>query len=614
MKHFFSMFFLVLGLAGYSSPVSGQASLLAENIITDVVVTVPRPDGKSVEDQAFTLVRDASNEDQWYYYPSEPRLAEQVIDGNRIPELSFIKYTYTRDDQTVGANGLLTFAVTIGAQPEALEALTATLRERLERSGKPADGMRLSPIPMNSASALVYDPGNGNLLAGGEANSIVSAPSNDAASNANNKIVFALSLSDVGADVFEGLLNGTGGIPVYIDYKYNGLTPPSGFKVTANWDLAFEHYSKNERFRARASYFGLVSANYESDRQYVREELIKSGSIEVDAITSEQFGIEELNKYLEPIVQRLNAEILEDHKPPARIDPAIAPRPGADGRFGGVGYSVSVKEVKLVRKGSDEIEFRFSSIIERGGRADGVVSLGGYPQDVRDSLYDEIRAGDWSKAVYALPRIPDNADEATLALRLKNGETYLFDSFYVWNEIDGWKTNSGESISGGIEVSLLGVQDFDPEVASWTTRFDVSMGDSTVVAEAENKLSGQNAELFVPSELIRTLIISARGIEFESEADGVPQLFSIDVSLFDGVRKSRFSFSEDGNPDSQQMSWPLPAIRDGYETGVEAEIVFNFLDRNACRVAVLPERFKQLFAGDVVNLKVVAYRECDARI
>jgi hypothetical protein len=401
LRYFISTLLLMVAAVGHGSVAFGQASLLAENIITDVVVTVPRPDGQSVEDQAFTLVRDATNEDQWYYYPSEPRLADQVVNGKRIPEISFIKYTYTKPNQTVGARGLLTFAVTIGAQPEALEALSTTLRGRLEQTGRPVGGMRLSPIPMNSASALVYDPGNGNLLAGGDANSIVAAPDDDAASNANNKIVFALSLSDVGADVFEGLLNGTGGIPVYIDYKYNGLTPPSGFKVTANWDLAYEHYSKNERFRARASYFGLVSANNESDRQYLREELLKSGSIEVDAVTSEQFGIEDLNKYLEPIVQRLNAEILKDHKPPAKIDPAVSLRPGADGRFGGVGYSVSVKDIRLVRKGSDEIDFRFSSIIERGGRADGVVSLGGYSPEVRTTLFDEIRAGDWSKAVYA---------------------------------------------------------------------------------------------------------------------------------------------------------------------------------------------------------------------
>ncbi|OQW75685.1 MAG: hypothetical protein BVN35_08565, partial [Proteobacteria bacterium ST_bin11] len=279
-----------------SSEILAQASLAAENSVDAVTVDVNTPDG-SVEQQTFTLVRDSHNSDQWYYFPNQPRLSEQVINGKRTPELTFIRYTSSTNDGQLNSAGLLTFAITLGAAPDALDAMKKRLADHLQKVGKALGAARLSPIPLNSASASVYSPSTGNLLADGGANSVV-VPDTAGPTNASSKVVFALMLTDVGSDIYDKLLNGTGGIPIWVRYKFNGLTPPAGFKVTANWDRAYEHYSKDEKFRARASYYGLFSANYASDRQYIRDELLKSGDIVVDAITGGDFKQETLDTYL----------------------------------------------------------------------------------------------------------------------------------------------------------------------------------------------------------------------------------------------------------------------------------------------------------------------------
>ena len=302
-----------------------QASLIAENTITGVAVEVKRPDG-SDETQTFTLVRDVRKAEQWYYFPNQPRLTENVIAGARVPEFSLIRFTVPRADGQLGSGAIMTFAVSLGASAEALEKLKARLKAEVkELSGTSSNSLRLSPVPINSATAAVYSPETGDLLANVDSNS-VTVPTDGA-----GKIVFAVKMNDIGADVFKAMADGTGGIPVWIKYNFNGITPPAGFKITANWDQAYSFYSSDERFRARASYYGWFSASAAADRTYIRDSLLQNGAIKVESITGGNFTAETLDSYLQPIVKRLNDQLLQQLRPPPKINPATAASPSASG-------------------------------------------------------------------------------------------------------------------------------------------------------------------------------------------------------------------------------------------------------------------------------------------
>ena len=177
-----------------SAKVLAQASLVAENMLTGLTVKRMMPDG-SEQDDVFTVVRDARLAEQWYYFPNRPRLTENVIEGARVPELSLLRFTSPADD-SLAAGALLTFAVTLGAEPAALEQLKHKIASELGLNGDAAAGIRLAPVPINSASAAVYSPTTGNILAQADANSII------VPTDGNGRIVFALQMNDIGSDVY----------------------------------------------------------------------------------------------------------------------------------------------------------------------------------------------------------------------------------------------------------------------------------------------------------------------------------------------------------------------------------------------------------------------------
>lgn len=606
---------IVLVLAGLglaSTTATAQASLIAENIVDAVAVQVKTPDG-STEEQIYTLVRDARIADQWYYFPNQPRLAETVVNGNRVPELSFIRYTSGSADGQLKSAGLLTFAVTLAAPPDAIVSLKTKLLEALKQRGAAVPGqVRLSSIPLNSANAAVFSPTSGQLLAEGGANSIITAQDGVAPTNVANKIVFALMLTDVGADIYKALLDGTGGVPVWIRYKFNGLTPPAGFKVTANWDQAYQHYSKNEQFRARASYYGFVSANYSSDRTYIRDELLKSSSIKVEAITGGTFTQETLDNYLQPIVKRLNDTILRDLTPPPKIDPARATTPGARGFFGGAGYSVAVKDVKDVKKGSETWDFSISSIQERVGTADGSVGLQRYPKETRAQLVSSIDAGNWDRVYMSLPNA-GRMDSAELRARLRGSSGLVAERYFRWSERTGWINVQGNQSTNGFWVSLLSQPNFERKSAVWETQYQFSLGEYTVAANASTPLEGETGALFSPQDLVQIVTVSADGVAFK-DAASTSKLLSVDVVLRERDRAARKSFKREGSGAAASVTadlrWITPTKVAGKSTDITLQIVANFDGGAVCKREFGPDAFRDRFPANSIQLQTLALDQC----
>src|SRR5262249_28471978 len=142
---------------------------------------------------------------------------------------------------------------------------------------------------------------------------------------------FQVPLTRMGTDLYENLTSGNTGIGVRAQLTYQGLMPAKGFKVTVSWDQLRDYFSKDERIRASVSYsafFGLVraSASYEKQNSEIREALEQHKCIKVEVIEGTGFTLADADKYLQPLLARINQELLDDTKPPEKIDPANAPR------------------------------------------------------------------------------------------------------------------------------------------------------------------------------------------------------------------------------------------------------------------------------------------------
>ncbi|KQR29877.1 hypothetical protein ASF91_13535 [Rhizobium sp. Leaf155] len=316
--------------------------------------------------------------------------------------------------------------------------------------GGVAAQIRISALPINSATVSLFSP---DAKLAGRAEGTGTAPT-----FAAQQMAFSLPLTNVGVEVYDALTNSSTGVPVVVQYTYNGLTPPAGFKVKINYRNALEHYSKDEQFRARASYYGWVSASVSSQNTSIRDELISSGAIEVTMIDGTNFAPARLDAYLQPILKRINDQVLENSKPPPPVSPAAAQAPNADGYFGGAGYSVATKSVSQLKILTEEIDFRQQSIVERSTIASGFIGIGNYPADVRTGLKITVDGTSLPSAYVAFPSIPPAIQKVQLEVTLEARGTKFATRTYV-HELNGsWIDLANGKIADRIGFSLAAVE------------------------------------------------------------------------------------------------------------------------------------------------------------
>src|SRR5687768_16427441 len=100
---------------------------------------------------------------------------------------------------------------------------------------------------------------------------------------------------------------------------------------------------------------------------------------------------------LQPVLARINAEILDGLKPPEKVAPAVANSPSASGRIFSAGYSVSIKKKSDIRNGTGKFDFSVQNMVERTTIIGGFMGIGAYPQEVRklvvlNSTEDDFKA------------------------------------------------------------------------------------------------------------------------------------------------------------------------------------------------------------------------------
>ncbi|MQU92894.1 hypothetical protein [Sinorhizobium meliloti] len=433
LKNAFAICF-ALALAVPAS--SQQVGLSPDDVQDDIVVSV---DGVNM---AFTLLRDSRKPSQWYYVPNQPRLFEvmRAEDDKVVPEFSLIRYQFPNpaDPAILDEGAIAQFSILLSPKPEAVTALRTALAERLNLG---EDEIQLTSLPFTEGTVALYDQRD-SLLIGGTPEGGGVAPT-----FASQKMSFQVPLTKAGADFYDTVTSGNTGVGVSATLTYQGLTPAAGFKATVNWKQLFEHLSKEEKIRAQISYgsfFGMsASASYEKSNTEIRENLTQSKSVKIDVIQGSGFDMAQIDKYLQPLLARINQELLDSSKPPERIDPASAHRPDAGGRGISGGYSVAMKKIELTKSGEETIEFNVRTIVDRKTTVEGFVGLTSYPEDVRKEAILFVKPGDWSSATFPLPTVAGAAAfqvaSIDLEVTLQSAGQALEKQLVSWTQEGGWK-------------------------------------------------------------------------------------------------------------------------------------------------------------------------------
>jgi len=410
LKHWCLVSVFVLCLVTLAGPAAwAQASLAAENMVDDIVITV---DGVK---EAVSVVRDGVESNQWYYIPNKPRLVElvDVKTKEKTPMFHILKYQAKDPKDTTGKEmiegGILQMAVNLALGQDGVNQIKEQLAKKFPQADK--NKMRLGCLPVKDGKIAIYGPGGEELGEAPQAPDI-------APTFANQSIPVQIKLNKVGADVMDALCKGGGGIPIYFQLTYQGLTPPAGFKVECDWDQTFKHVSSEIKAKAELN-TPWVGVNAEFSHAKVRENLETNKCMKIEVIAGEQFKAEDIDKYLEPVIEKIGKELFEIEAP-EKIDPAKANDVSlpTSGRFFNAGCNMSFKDVEKRKKGKTTWDMRRQQIMDRTTVVGGLIGIGQYSKAVQDKCITIMPPGNWASAFYSLPDVGNAADIGVTSIDL----------------------------------------------------------------------------------------------------------------------------------------------------------------------------------------------------
>lgn len=385
-------------------PVSAQVSLGTANQ-TDVVVTV------NGEEQSFTILKDYKKPDHFYFVPNKPQLAtRRHITGKTMPVFHLLKYQ-TKNESTndLVDGGILQFAIKLTPDASVVKEMRKKIAEQFSIDEKT---LKLSPLPFKTAEVTIYNL-DGEMIAT-EFQKPGIAPS-----FANSEIPFQVQLTSLSADVYQALTTGGGGIPLYITYTFDQISAPTGFKVTANWNQLYEHFSQDTKTKQAFTQWyyyrtwwggwrtGAKTGVQETHNQTLSEILQEKKSIIVDSVASEKFTQKEIDTLMNPVIERIQKELIEKITPPEKIEPAAAKEPANPGWWR-TSTNVSMKNFSKVKKGEETFEFNRQDIFESKSTFGSVLGIGNYDDQIKKMLITIKPAGNWDYSFFTVPSVGDS--------------------------------------------------------------------------------------------------------------------------------------------------------------------------------------------------------------
>lgn len=618
-KFLLAIAFAVISLN--ASVFAQDVSLLADDTIDDIRITLPQNGGEFV----ITVIRDAYNPNQWYYIPKHPRVVEVMNNGKLEPVFHLFRYQIPdpNDRSKLLEGGLLQFSATLAIPDAAVEPLKATIANR---KGLNKAQITLTGLRIRSADVTVYTPGGvGGTFVATPVFGVGAAPT-----FANQDMSFSMDLTKGGAELFRSLMDGTTGVQLIVTMKYGGLTPPAGFSVTVDYAQARDYYSNNTTFAARASYFGLFGASYESNSSQIRDTLVNSGALKIDIVQGSGFTEQDADKYLQPIVKRINDEILQTFQPPREISPAVANAVKAGGYFGSAGYSVATKQESQLKQLKETINFRVRRWEERVTPVTGFVSVGIYPADIRAKLVSFVQSLNWESAYYILPPVdtsPElNMSGIDLTIGLKSNNKVIPDQIASWRPATGWRDREGKAVT--TLTFNLAAAGFTADVlknAVYTSQMNVTAGPQNarrtiIITRTEPAFQGERA-LTTPSNYYDVLKLDGHRLSFiDLDPSSDLKLQEVTGSITVGEGASRTTFPVDlAPPTTSNPTRPpepvyiiVPKTASGDPGPVIANLQFEFSTGNA------PWKgngdLRTQFPGLLVNLKDYMVKEAKAAV
>jgi hypothetical protein len=504
-------------LLASNSAVYAQASLAAENQINDITIKV---DG---DIETYTVIRDGREEGQWYYVPNKPRLAKRK--GMPVFHLLKFQAKNPENEQELIEGGILQFSVKLALPEGGIDQLKAAIAENLTKTGKKTDpaAVRVGPLPIKESQVTLYAPDGDMLTSEPQAPGV-------APGFANQEIPFQIRFNKLGADVYDALVKGGGGLPVAVTFTYNGLTPPLGFKIKANWSQIFTHLSTDSKMQASFGNWAW-GANVNASVSTCREQLTEKKAIEVSGISGEGFTDEQMDACMNPILEAIRKEMVDKMVPPDKVDPAVAKEPTPrKALFCSVGVSFSLKQKSVVKTGTEEWTYNRQSVIERRTSCGSVIGIGEYDDKTKAKLVTIMPPGNWASAYFSLPSVGDNPDLGIKQIdlqvipvdgkgkQLKGAKAELA----VWKADDGFWTNKKKEEISYLLFPMQGIYDVMKDKikdCQYKMTLKITQNKNTLNMTFMQPMIDGDIPCSSPLDCVEAIIIDADWLEYAEKGD-----------------------------------------------------------------------------------------------
>ncbi|MGM0600694.1 MAG: hypothetical protein ACQETH_12865, partial [Candidatus Rifleibacteriota bacterium] len=379
--------------------------------------------GKNTNETMITVIQDSKRPLVWYYVPNRPRLAETItkLDGKKMARPVFQLMTLqTKDAESrdIYEEGMLQFSLKMDLQPDTASEAKQLILDKINEKEKDKEDkekttlkdLRLLPLPVSSASVSIYEPSGKWLSSGIQQPAIAPIFSTQA-------VPFQINLTSLGADAMKSLTQkGQGGLGVYYEMHFEGVLPPANLTVEVNWDQTFEHFSENTKKKHYWNALLFAGGTKTTNKQTITEDLVENKCIKITTEGRED-DLEALQQVLDPILQRINNELVAKMSPPEKVDPAEAKEPSYGiGMFYGGGSSYAMKDKKVTKSGTETFTFNRSKIITRATSCGTFIGIGNYDQKIKDEANIVMEPGNWEKAYYTVPTVGNDPDLLSISL------------------------------------------------------------------------------------------------------------------------------------------------------------------------------------------------------
>ncbi|MFZ5950450.1 MAG: hypothetical protein ACOYXC_07080 [Candidatus Rifleibacteriota bacterium] len=371
--------------------------------------------GNSTEESMITVIRDSSKPLVFYYVPNRPRLAETTtrVNGNKVTKPVFQLMTLqTKKNKNIYEEGLLQFSLRMDLQPETASQAKNVIFEGLKKLGQATDttDIKLMPLPVSSASISIYQPSGEWLSSGMQQPAIAPIFSTQA-------VPFQINLTSLGADAMKALTQkGQGGLGVYYEMSFEGVLPPAKLTIEVDWDQTFNHFSDNKKEKHYWNALLFAGGTKTTNVASISESLIENKCIKT-SMEGREDELEELQKVMDMILERINSELIEKMAPPEKVDPAEASEPSYGiGMFYGGGESYAMKNKNVVKKGKETFTFERSKIVTRATSCGTFIGIGNYDKDIIDACNIVMDPGNWEKAYYTIPAVGNDPSLISITL------------------------------------------------------------------------------------------------------------------------------------------------------------------------------------------------------